>query len=59
MNKTIYVLGIPPYQRILHSLEFDNKADASRRARDENKIGEYRGRGVKVYKLKDFTRSQP
>lgn len=53
-EKAIYVLGIPPFSRILHGLEFENKKEAQRRAREENRIGEYRGRGVKVYKLSDF-----
>ncbi len=53
-RKIIYVLGIAPYQHILHDLEFDNKADANRRARDENQVGEYRGRGVRAYKLSEL-----
>lgn len=51
-----YVLGIPPLQRILHSLEFDSRREASERARQENRYGEYRGRGVKVYKLSELSR---
>ena len=51
---TIYVLGYAPYQRILSDLEFTDKAMARRYARQHNQIGEYRGRGVKVYKKEDL-----
>ena len=52
--KAIYVLGIAPYRRILHGLEFASRKEASHRAREENKVGAYRGLGVKVYKLSEL-----
>lgn len=45
-----YVLGIPPYRRILDGLEFDTRKEANERARLENKAGQFKGRGVKSYK---------
>ena len=47
--KKFYRLGIAPYTPILSGLIFDNKRDANRRSKDENRCGEYRGRGVRVY----------
>lgn len=44
-----YRLGVAPLTPILSGLIFDSKREANRRARDENRIGEYRGRGVRVY----------
>lgn len=46
----LYRLGIAPMTPILSGLIFDSKREANRRARDENRCGEYRGRGVRVYR---------
>jgi len=55
MERRQYVLGIPPYHRILPGLVFDSRREAQERARAENRVGEYRGRGVKVYAESEFT----
>ena len=44
-----YRLGIPPWQPILSGVMYEEKSQAKTRAREENKIGEFKGRGVKVY----------
>ncbi len=44
-----YRLGMAPYVPVLSGLIFDNRSAAARRASQENKFGEFRGRGVKVY----------
>lgn len=54
MGKQVYVLGIAPYIRILNGLEFDNRKEASERAREENRYGEFKGRGVKIYKKEEL-----
>jgi len=54
--KETYVLGVPPLQRICYGLEFTTRKEACVRAREENKYGEYRGRGVKVYKSSELGR---
>lgn len=48
-TKRYYRLGIQPLMPILSGLIFDNRKDATQRAREENRIGEYRGRGVTVF----------
>ena len=50
-DRPLWGLAIAPLQRIIRSLTFDNRHDAVRRARDENRVGEYRGRGVKAVRL--------
>ncbi len=47
---TFYRLGIAPFVPILSGLIFDDRKEATRRAKDENRCGEYRGRGVRVYR---------
>lgn len=49
-KQAFYRLGMAPYVPILSGLIFDNRRDAARRAKDENRCGEYRGRGVRVYR---------
>ena len=49
-RKTFYRLGMAPYVPVLSGLIFDNYREAARRAKDENHCGEYRGRGIRVYK---------
>jgi hypothetical protein len=44
-----YVIGIPPFQRI-SSVVFEDRETAKEYASQENAIGPYRKRGVKVYK---------
>ena len=39
---------------ILKSLEFNNRKEASERASLENRMGEYKGRGVKAIKRSDY-----
>jgi hypothetical protein len=46
-----WVLMIPPLQRILSDLEFDDRREAVERAREENRVGIYKGRGVKAVRL--------
>ena len=43
-----YRLGMAPFTPILSGLIFTDRKEATRRARDENKCGEFRGRGIKV-----------
>jgi hypothetical protein len=45
-----YRLGIAPFTPILPGLIFTVRKVATQRAREENRMGEYRGRGVKVYR---------
>ena len=49
MEKKYWKLGFPPYQGILPGLIFENRKEAQERAKLENQMGEYKGRGVKVY----------
>ncbi len=42
-------LGIPPCTPILPGLIYNDKQEAVARAREENRCGPYKGRGVKVY----------
>ena len=51
-----YRLGIPPLTLILPDLVFDTRKEAAERAREENRTGDYKGRGVKVYKVDDSGR---
>ncbi len=55
-QRTIYVLGYAPFVRILSDLEFNTRPEAAARAKEENTCGKYRGRGVKVYKLAEFSK---
>ena len=47
-NQAYWRLAIAPYQPILRGLVFDSKEEASARAKEENRIGDWKGRGVKV-----------
>lgn len=47
-KKKYYRLAIAPYQPILSGFVTDDKKEATQFARENNKIGEYRGRGVRV-----------
>lgn len=49
MKNRYYRLGIAPLTPILSGLVFSDKKEAAASAREHNRIGEYRGRGVKVY----------
>ena len=49
--KPVYGLMIQPLQRILRDLTFTDRKEASARARDENRCGDYKGRGVKVVRI--------
>lgn len=49
MKNKYYRLGYAPVTMILDGLIFDSKREANRRAKDENRAGEFRGRGVKAY----------
>jgi hypothetical protein len=46
-----YRLGIPPLQLIKPGIVFTDRKQASDYAKQENKYGDYRGRGVKVYEV--------
>lgn len=47
--KRYYRLGYAPFNMILSSLVFEDRKEATAQARLENRYGDYRGRGVKVY----------
>ena len=47
-RKTFWRLSTPPYMPILNGLIFEDKRQAVERARQENRCGEFRGRGVKA-----------
>ena len=46
-----WVLMYAPFTHILPNLEFQNKKEAIERAKEENRIGIYKGRGVKAVRL--------
>lgn len=47
-NKAYYRLAIAPLNPILSGLIFDDRKEAAERAKEENRCGDYKGRGVKV-----------
>lgn len=49
MKTRYYRLGIPPYYLLPSSIVFTDRKQAAEYARQENRFGPYRGRGVKVY----------
>jgi hypothetical protein len=44
-----WTLVVHPFQRIIPGLVFTSKKEATARAREENRYGEWRGRGVVTY----------
>ena len=47
--KEYYRCGYAPF--VAFGPVFETKKECTERAREENKYGEYKGRGIKVYKV--------